>query len=112
MCFNKSIKSPLKKVSAVLLFSAIFSIAFAKIKVSKGPEFYFMAEYPEVSAPGDIIYFTLTVGKWSDGSVAALRSPHIKLIRNSTGKTPGETDLFSVKPDSGVYFGRFDKLSK
>ena len=95
-----------RKAAATFILSFLFAVVgFSHVKVSKGPEFYFMAEYPEVSAPGDIIYFSLTVGKWADGKVSQLRTPHIKLIRNSTGKTPGETDLFAVKPDSSVFFG-------
>lgn len=95
----------LQKALAAIVVSAVVSVCFANVKVSKGPEFYYMAEYLDVSEPGDIVYFTLTVGKWKDGKIATLNNPHIKLIRNSTGKTPGETDLFPVKPDNSVFFG-------
>ena len=94
-----------QKTLAFIVISAVVSVCVANVKVSKGPEFYYMAEYKDVSEPGDIVYFTLSVEKRKDGTAVPLRTPHIKLIRNSTGKTPGETDLFPVKPDSSVFFG-------
>ncbi|MCR4940051.1 MAG: M23 family metallopeptidase [Treponemataceae bacterium] len=95
----------LKKAVALIIATAIISICSAGIKVTKGPEFYFMAEFNEMTAPGDIVYFTLTVGKTSEGLLIQPRIPHIKLIRNTTGKTPGETDLFPVNEEGSLYFG-------
>ena len=99
------LKNSLKKAFAFVLLASVLSVCAANVKVSKSAEFYFMVEYQEVSVPGDIVYLTVTVGKLSDGTLKLPVSPHIKLIRNSTGKTPGETDLFLVNPDSGVFFG-------
>ncbi len=99
------LKNSLKKSVAFILFTTLLSICAANVKVSKGPEFYFMAEYQEESAPGDIVYLTITVGKLSDGTLKLPVSPHIKLIRNSTGKTPGETDMYLVNETSGIFFG-------
>jgi murein DD-endopeptidase MepM/ murein hydrolase activator NlpD len=99
------LKNSLKKVFAFVLFASVLSVCAAHVKVSKGPEFYFMAEYQEESAPGDIVYLTVTVGKLSDGTLKLPVSPHIKLIRNSTGKTPGETDMYLVNETSGIFFG-------
>ena len=64
-----------------------------------------MAEYQEESAPGDIVYLTVTVGKLSDGTLILPGEPHIKLIRNATGKSPGETDMYLVNDSLGVLFG-------
>ena len=99
------LKNSLKKVFAFVLFASVLSVCAAHVKVSKGPEFYFMAEYQEESAPGDIVYLTVTVGKLSDGTLKLPVAPHIKLIRNSTGKTPGETDMYLVNETSGIFFG-------
>ena len=99
------LKSGLKKIISLVLLLSVLSVCAANVKVSKSQEFYFMVEYQEVSAPGDIVYLTVTIGKLSDGTLKLPVSPHIKLIRNSTGKTPGETDLFLVNPDSGIFFG-------
>ena len=99
------ISSTLKKAIGIIFSASLLTICFAGVKISKGPEYYFMAEYNEESAPGDIIYFALTIGKTQDGKLLQPRIPHIKLIRNTTGKSPGETDLFLVNESSGIYFG-------
>ncbi|MBO4705006.1 MAG: M23 family metallopeptidase [Spirochaetaceae bacterium] len=98
-------KNSSKKLLAFILLAAVLYACVARVKVSKGPEFYFMAEYQEESAPGDIVYLTVTVGKLSDGTLILPGDPHIKLIRNSTGKSPGETDLYLVNDSLGVLFG-------
>jgi murein DD-endopeptidase MepM/ murein hydrolase activator NlpD len=99
------LKRSLKKSVAFILLALSISFCSARIRVSKGPEFYFMADYKEISAPGDIVYLSISIGKLPDGTLKLPGSPHMKLIRNSTGKSPGETDLFLVKKDSGVFYG-------
>ena len=98
-------KTSFKKLAAFILLTTVLSVCIARVKVSKGPEFYFMAEYQEESAPGDIVYLTVTVGKLSDGTLILPGEPHIKLIRNATGKSPGETDMYLVNDSLGVLFG-------
>lgn len=98
-------KTRIKKLAAFILLTTVLSVCIARVKVSKGPEFYFMAEYQEESAPGDIVYLTVTVGKLSDGTLILPGEPHIKLIRNATGKSPGETDMYLVNDSLGVLFG-------
>ena len=98
-------KPSFKKLVSFILFATVLFACAARVKVSKGPEFYFMAEYQEVSAPGDIVYLTITVGKLSDGTLILPIEPHIKFIRNSTGKSPGETDMYLVNDSLGVLFG-------
>lgn len=99
------IKSSIKKATALVLALLCLSVCSAKVKVTKGPEFYFMAEYNEESQSGDLLYFSLTIGRTSDGTLLQPFSPHIKLIRNTTGKSPGESDLYLVNESSGIYFG-------
>ncbi|MCR4714884.1 MAG: M23 family metallopeptidase [Treponemataceae bacterium] len=99
------LKRSFKKSVAFILLALSISFCSARIRVSKGPEFYFMADYKEISAPGDIVYLSISIGKLPDGTLKLPGSPHMKLIRNSTGKSPGETDLFLVKKDSGVFYG-------
>lgn len=99
------IKSSIKKATALVLALLCLSVCNAKVKVTKGPEFYFMAEYNEESQSGDLLYFSLTIGRTSDGTLLQPFSPHIKLIRNTTGKSPGESDLYLVNESSGIYFG-------
>lgn len=98
-------KKNTKKIASFILLAVTISFCTAKIRVSKGSEFYFMADYKETLTPGDIVYLSITIGKLPDGTLKLPGSPHMKLIRNSTGKSPGETDLFLVKMDSGVFYG-------
>lgn len=94
-----------RKTPAILLMTLCIFSLYARIKIVEGSDCWFMIEYEDLVQPGDPVYMNITLGKTRDGKYVHPVQPHMKLIRNTTGKTPGETDLFLVKENEPVYYG-------
>lgn len=80
----------------ILLFCLSCSFLQARTAHFSSPEYSFSVNYSDEVFSGDAVIFNMTVTAGTQNISSAEKSAIIKLIRNTTGKSPGESDLFAV----------------
>lgn len=94
-----------RRAALFLLFSLLCSFLSAGTARFSSSDYSLTINYTEEVCSGDAVIFNMTVKDGNKSVSTQQGSSKIKLIRNSTGKSPGESELFAVCASPLVFYG-------
>lgn len=89
----------------ILLFCLSCSFLQARTALFSSSEYSFIVQYSDEVASGDAVIFNMTVTAGTLQISSEQGSAKIKLIRNTTGKSPGDSELFAVSESPLILYG-------
>ncbi len=95
----------IKRFFLVLLFVSCSALLFSRTAHFSSAGYSLTVSYTDEVFSGDAVFFNMTVTSGTSSLMTTDGSAHIKLVRNSTGKSPGESDLFLVKRSPVTFYG-------
>lgn len=94
-----------RKGLLILLFSLVCFLLSARTAHYSSADYSLSITYTDELCPGDAVIFNMTVTESSERILTNDGTARIKLIRDATGKSPGDSLLFTVKRSPLVMYG-------
>ncbi|MBQ0166064.1 MAG: M23 family metallopeptidase [Treponema sp.] len=94
-----------RKGLLLLLFSATSALLSARSAYYSSKAYSLSIQYTDEICPGDAVIFNMTVTEGSESIMSLDGTAFIKLIRDATGKSPGDSPLFTVNHSPLVMYG-------
>lgn len=92
-------------VFSFLLCTAFCSLLYARNAHYSGDSYGLAISYSDTVSSGDAVIFSMQVTERAKSLSTEQGASTIKLIRNSTGKSPGSSDLFAVSQSPLTFYG-------
>lgn len=95
----------MKRYFLFLLFVSFSGLLFSRTARFSSERYSFTVSYTDEAFSGDAVFFNMSVSNGTSSIMTNTGTAKIKLIRNTTGKSPGESDLFLVSRSPITFYG-------